>query len=159
VLAVDCKPGKAPQAINAFASLLAFTPDANVTKLTAGKELRFKYATSYTENPNLEPWEEGYSVPVYTNFIMMADGDVLLLSNNEIDPTPVTAFTPDMFKNKFAVAVINLPSNSNLMKAVRGNFGADVRFSLDKSGFEAKITLTDSKKSFVEVLVDIMQNA
>jgi hypothetical protein len=34
-----------------------------------------------------------------------------------------------------------------------------VRFSIEKSQFEAKITLTNSKKSFIEVLVDIMQNA
>jgi hypothetical protein len=159
VLAIDCKAGKAGQALNSFAGLLEFSGDATVTKHVSGDELRFKMVTSYRENPNLEPWEDGYNIPVYTNFVMKADGDVLLLSNTEIDPTPVTAFTPDMFKGKFAVAVLNLPADSNLMKAVRGSFGADVRFSLDKSQFEAKITLTNSKKSFVEVLVDIMQNA
>jgi hypothetical protein len=159
VLAVDCKAGKAQQALDTFASLMSFSGDANITKHIAGQELRFSIPTTYKENPALESWEDGYYTPVYTNFVMKADGDVLLLSNNEIDPTPVTAFTADMFKNKYAMAVINLPANSNMIKALHANFGADVRLSIEKSQFEAKITLTNSKKNFIEVLVDIMQNA
>jgi hypothetical protein len=46
-----------------------------------------------------------------------------------------------------------------MIKALHANFGADVRLSIEKSQFEAKITLTNSKKNFIEVLVDIMQNA
>jgi hypothetical protein len=159
VFAVDCKAGKAPQALDTFASLINFSGEARISKHVSGQELRFAIPTGYNQNQALESWEDGYYTPIYTNFVMKTDGDVLLISNNEIDPTPVTAFTADMFKNKYALAVINLPANSNFIRAIHANTGADVRFSIEKSQFEAKITLTNSKKSFIEVLVDIMQNA
>lgn len=152
VLAADCKAGKASAALNAFATLLPFADDATVTKHSAD-ELRFRVPTSYTESATLEPWEDGYYRPVYTNFIMKVEGDVLLLSNDEIDPTPVADFTADMFKNKSVVAVVHAAKNNTLMKAINAPFGAELRVSIDSSEFEVQFMLDSTNKNLIEALV------
>jgi hypothetical protein len=153
VMAAECKPGKAAQALNAFATLVPFADGASVSKHEAGKELRFRVATSYNENDNLEPWEDGYYTPVYTNIIMRTDGDVLLISNEEIDATPVADFTADMFKNKSVVGVVHAAKDNTLMKTINAPFGAELRGALDSSEFEVELELNNTDKNLIEALV------
>lgn len=154
VIAADCKPGKAPHALDAFAGIIPFADNASVSKHVPGSELRFKVPTSYIEDSRLEPWEDGYYRPVYTNFVMKADGNVLLISNEEIDPTPVADFTADMFKNKSFVSVVHLAKNNRLMSTINAPFGADLKIAIEKSQFEIKFSLNNTSKNLIHVLVD-----
>jgi hypothetical protein len=84
---------------------------------------------------------------------MKVEGDVLLLSNDEIDPTPVADFTADMFKNKSVVAVVHAAKNNTLMKAINAPFGAELRVSIDSSEFEVQFMLDSTNKNLIEALV------
>lgn len=160
ILAAECKPEKAAQTLNLFANIIPFTNEIEVTKHVRDKELRFRIATSYKENTAFEPWEDGYYVPVYTNFLMKIDGNVLLLSNEEIDPRPTANFTADMFKGKDCVAVLHLAKNEVVMRdIIHAAFGLDFRMTFVDSSFEFEFSLNNTKKGLLETFIDLANPA
>lgn len=90
------------------------------------------------------------NIPLY----IALDGDNIVISNDEIRRNDVYPFNKNVFAGSLFAAQAVVPSDNEMISQFINNLGVDIELSVKPAGAEAKMTLSNTSKNFIQAYLE-----